>query len=67
MVRMQPRLGDIVAYSGKKEDCTCTMILCPLRKQWQTSGREKESAAGSFGTNGSGCSNELRYLRASFA
>ena len=67
MVRMQPRLGDIVAYSGKNEDCTCTMILCPLRKQWQTSGREKESAAGSFGTNGSGCSNELRYLRASFA
>ena len=43
------------------------MILCPLRKQWQTSGREKESADGSFGTNGSGCSNELRYLRASFA
>ena len=56
-----------MAYSGKKDDCTCTMILCPLRKQWQTSGREKESAAGSFGTNGSGCSNELRYLRASFA
>ena len=48
------------SISGNQVLCTCTMILCPLRKQWWPQCRSIVYSSTSPGTTGSGFSKLLR-------
>ena len=46
------------SITGNHVLCTCTMMRCPLRKVWFTSGISKARESGRLGTNGIGLDHE---------
>jgi hypothetical protein len=58
--KMSTNVCGLRSTSGNHVLCTCTMMRCPRRKVWCTSGISKAIRAGSPGTNGSGRSGLLR-------